>query len=75
MVNRKACNLFHRIPPVSYTHLIKIEGHQSKGFHEKMLKFATEIGMGGLGYLEVQEDLSYKGPILSLIHILYQSAR
>lgn len=21
------------------------------------------IGMGGLGYLEVQEDLSYKGPI------------
>lgn len=42
---------------------IKIEGHQSKGFHEKMLKFATEIGMGGLGYLEVQEDMSYKGPI------------
>ena len=28
-----------------------------------MLKFATSIGMGGLGYLEVQEDLSYKGPI------------
>ena len=42
---------------------IKIEGHQSKGFHEKMLKFAQEIGMGGLGYLEVQEDMSYKGPI------------
>ncbi|MCR4787731.1 MAG: aspartate--tRNA ligase [Lachnospiraceae bacterium] len=42
---------------------IRIEGHQSKGFHEKMLKFATDIGMGGLGYLEVQEDLSYKGPI------------
>ncbi len=42
---------------------IKIQGHQSKGFHEKMLKFATGIGMGGLGYLEVQEDLSYKGPI------------
>ena len=42
---------------------IKISGHQSKGFHEKMLKFATEIGMGGLGYLEVQEDMSYKGPI------------
>ena len=42
---------------------IKIHGHQSKGFHEKMLKFATGIGMGGLGYLEVQEDLSYKGPI------------
>lgn len=42
---------------------IKIEGHQSKGFHEKMLKFATDIGMGGLGYLEVQDDMSYKGPI------------
>jgi len=42
---------------------IKIAGHQSKGFHEKMLKFAQEIGMGGLGYLEVQEDMSYKGPI------------
>lgn len=42
---------------------IKIHGRQSKGFHEKMLKFATEIGMGGLGYLEVLKDLSYKGPI------------
>ncbi len=42
---------------------IKVRGHLSKGFHEKMLKFATSIGMGGLGYLEVQEDLSYKGPI------------
>lgn len=42
---------------------IKIKGHQSKGFHEKMLQFATGIGMGGLGYLEVQGDLSYKGPI------------
>ena len=28
-----------------------------------MLEFAKSIGMGGLGYLEVQEDLSYKGPI------------
>lgn len=42
---------------------IRIHGQQSKGFHEKMLKFAMEIGMSGLGYLEVQEDLSYKGPI------------
>ena len=42
---------------------IKIEGHMSKGFHEKMLAFATSIGMGGLGYLEVQDDLSFKGPI------------
>ena len=42
---------------------IKVKGHMSKGFHEKMLEFAMKIGMKGLGYLEVQEDLSYKGPI------------
>lgn len=42
---------------------IKVTGHMSKGFHEKMLEFAKSIGMGGLGYLEVLEDLSYKGPI------------
>ena len=42
---------------------IKIEGHMSKGFHEKLLDYATSIGMAGLGYLEVEEDLSYKGPI------------
>ncbi|HBH92979.1 MAG TPA: Asp-tRNA(Asn)/Glu-tRNA(Gln) amidotransferase GatCAB subunit C, partial [Bacteroides sp.] len=34
-----------------------------KGFHEKLLKFAQSIGMKGLGYLEVNEDMSYKGPI------------
>ena len=42
---------------------IKVEGHMSKGFHEKMLEYAKSIGMGGLGYLEVLEDLSFKGPI------------
>jgi len=42
---------------------VKIHGKQSKGFHEKLLKFAQSIGMGGLGYLEVLEDMSYKGPI------------
>jgi aspartyl-tRNA synthetase len=42
---------------------IRVEGKLSKGQHEKMLKFATSIGMGGLGYLEVLEDMSYKGPI------------
>lgn len=42
---------------------IRVKGHLSKGFHEKMLQYASSIGMGGLGYLEVQEDLSYKGPI------------
>lgn len=42
---------------------VKVHANMSKGFHEKLLKFATGIGMGGLGYLEVLEDLSYKGPI------------
>ncbi len=42
---------------------INVHSQMSKGFHEKLLKFAQGIGMGGLGYLEVQDDLSYKGPI------------
>ena len=42
---------------------IKVHAEMSKGFHEKLLDFAQSIGMGGLGYLEVAEDLSYKGPI------------
>ncbi len=42
---------------------IKVHADLSKGFHEKLLKFAQSIGMGGLGFLEVQEDRSYKGPI------------
>lgn len=42
---------------------IKVHAEMSKGFHEKLLKFATDMGMGGLGYLEVAEDMTYKGPI------------
>lgn len=42
---------------------INVHAKLSKGQHEKLLKFATSIGMGGLGYLEVLEDKSYKGPI------------
>ncbi len=42
---------------------IRVHADLSKGFHEKLLKFAQSIGMGGLGYLDVKEDLSYKGPI------------
>lgn len=34
-----------------------------KSFFEKMLNFAMSIGMKGLGYIEVEEDGSYKGPI------------
>ena len=42
---------------------IKVHADMSKGFHEKLLKFAQSIGMGGLGYLEVKEDMTYKGTI------------
>lgn len=42
---------------------IRVHEEMSKGFHEKLLAFATGIGMGGLGYLEVMEDGTYKGPI------------
>lgn len=42
---------------------IKVHANLSKGFHEKLLKFAQSIGMAGLGYLEVKEDMTYKGPI------------
>jgi aspartyl-tRNA synthetase len=35
----------------------------SKSFFENMLEFALSIGMKGLGYLTVQPDGSYKGPI------------
>ena len=42
---------------------IKVHAEMSKGFHEKLLSFATSLGMGGLGYLEVAEDMTYKGPI------------
>lgn len=46
---------------------IKVHAEMSKGFHEKLLSFATGMGMGGLGYLEVSADpsadMSYKGPI------------
>ncbi len=42
---------------------IRVHADMSKGFHERLLKFATGMGMSGLGYLEVLEDMSYKGPI------------
>ncbi len=42
---------------------IRVHADMSRGFHEKLLDFATGMGMGGLGYLEVAEDLTYRGPI------------
>lgn len=42
---------------------VKVHADMSKGFHEKLLAYAMSIGMAGLGYLEVADDLTYKGPI------------
>lgn len=42
---------------------IRVHADMSKGFHQKLLQFAMSIGMGGLGYLEVGDDMNYKGPI------------
>jgi aspartyl-tRNA synthetase len=40
---------------------------QSKSFFEKMLAYATDIGMKGLGYISVQADSSLKGPIVKFL--------
>jgi len=40
---------------------------QPKSFFEKMLAFATEIGMKGLGYISVLQDNSLKGPIVKFL--------
>ena len=56
---RSTCNPFHG----KTVRAINVHAKLSKGQHEKLLKFAQSIGMGGLGYLEVLEDMSYKGPI------------
>jgi len=47
---------------------------QPKSFFEKMLAFATEIGMKGLGYISVQEDGSLKGPIVKFLSAEKQNA-
>jgi len=39
----------------------------SKSFFENMLKFATDIGMKGLGYISISEDKSLKGPIVKFL--------
>ena len=36
---------------------------QPKSFFENMLKFATEIGMKGLGYVKVTDEMTFNGPI------------
>lgn len=52
---------------------IKVHAEMSKGFHEKLLSYAHSIGMGGLGYLEIAEDMSYKGPIDKFIPDEYKA--
>ncbi|MEL7648244.1 MAG: aspartate--tRNA ligase [Sedimentibacter sp.] len=36
---------------------------QSKSFFENMLEFAVKIGMKGLGYIKVDDEMKYHGPI------------
>lgn len=36
---------------------------QTKSFFENMLEFALKIGMKGLGYIKVDEEMKYQGPI------------
>ena len=52
---------------------IKVHAEMSKGFHEKLLSYAQSIGMGGLGYLEIADDMSYKGPIYKFIPDEYKA--
>jgi aspartyl-tRNA synthetase len=47
---------------------------QSKSFFERMLAFATEIGMKGLGYISVMGDNSLKGPIVKFLSAEKQNA-
>ena len=52
---------------------IKVHAEMSKGFHEKLLSYAQSIGMGGPGYLEIADDMSYKGPIDKFIPDEYKA--
>ena len=36
---------------------------QPRSFFEGMAEFASSIGMKGLGYIKVEEDMTYRGPI------------
>ena len=40
---------------------------QPKSFFENMLKFATEIGMKGLGYVKCDENFNLAGPIAKFV--------
>ena len=40
---------------------------KSRSFFDKMLTFATEIGMKGLGYISISENMELKGPIVKFL--------
>ncbi|MCL2013760.1 MAG: aspartate--tRNA ligase [Oscillospiraceae bacterium] len=40
---------------------------KSKSFYEKMLAYATDIGMKGLGYISVKSGMELKGPIVKFL--------
>jgi len=42
-------------------------GGQPNSFFDKMLDYATGIGMKGLGYISVQDGFSLKGPIVKFL--------
>ena len=37
-------------------------------FYDNMLKYATEIGMAGLGYIKIEDDMTFAGPIAKFIN-------
>ena len=47
---------------------------QPKSFFERMLAFALEIGMKGLGYISMTEDGGLKGPIVKFLNEEKQAA-
>ncbi len=40
---------------------------QPRSFFDKLLAFATEIGMKGLGYISIQDGMQLKGPIVKFL--------
>ncbi len=42
---------------------VKGQADQSKGFYEKMEAYALSIGMKGLGYFKVNDEMKFLGPI------------
>jgi len=47
---------------------------EPRSFFEKMLDFATDIGMQGLGYISVTQEMELKGPIVKFLSEEKQAA-